>query len=70
MLPESYGSAIYLDMESLRSNVSQANSISPEVLGLNLALPSIATGLVNAIAVAGDFQTRAVVTSFQSNFTI
>lgn len=70
MVPESYGSAIYLDMESRRSNVSLANSISPEVLGLHLALPSIATGLVNAIAVAGDFQTRSVVTSFQSNFTI
>lgn len=70
LLPASYGSAIYLDMESLRSNMSLANSISPEVLGLELALPSIATRLVNAVAVAADFQTRAVVTSFESDSTI
>ena len=70
LVPESYSSAMYLDMEFLRSNVSLANSISPEVLGLDLALPSIATGLVNAIAVAANFQTHAVVTSFQGDFTI
>ena len=70
LVPETYGSAMYLDMEFLRSNVSLANSISPEVLGLDLALPSIATGLVNAIAVAANFQTNAVVTPFQGDFTI
>ena len=70
LVPLSYGSAMYLDMEFLRSNVSLANSISPEVLGLDLALPSIATGLVNAIAVAGDVETRSLVTSFESDSTI
>ena len=70
LVPLSYGSAVYLDMEFLRSNVSLANSISLEVLGLDLALPSIATGLVNAVAVAGDVETRSLVTSFESDSTI
>lgn len=70
LVPESYGSAMYLDIEFLRSNVSLAKFTSLEVLGLDLALPSIATGLVNTIVVAADFQTRSVVTAFQGNFTI
>ena len=70
LVPESYTSAVYLDTESLRSNASLAGSISPEVLGIDLALPSIATRLVNAIAVAGDVENRSLVTSFESDSTI
>lgn len=70
LVPESYGSAVYLDLGFLRSNVSLASSISPEVLGLDLALPSLATGLVNTIAVAVNFETHAVITPFQGDFTI
>ena len=70
LVPESYGSALYLDMEFLRSNVSLAAFINPEVLGLDLGLPSIATGLLDGLAVAVNFQTHTVVTSFQSNFPI
>ena len=70
LVPESYDSAVYLDMKFLRSDASLADAISPELLGFDLALPSIATGLVNAIAVAADFQTGAVVTPFHSDFTI
>ncbi|PKB71154.1 MAG: hypothetical protein BZY87_07060 [SAR202 cluster bacterium Io17-Chloro-G6] len=70
LFPASYGSAMYLDMEFLRSTVTLSDSFSPEMLGLDLALPSIATGLVNSIAVAADFQSHAVLTSFQGDFTI
>ena len=70
LVPESYNSALYLDLEYLRSNGNLVDFISPELLGLNLALPSIATGLVSAVAVAGDFQTRNLVTPFQTDFTI
>lgn len=70
LVPESYTSAVYLDMEFLRSSASLAAVISPESLGLDVALPSLATGLVNTIAVAADFQTRSLVTPFQSVFTI
>ena len=70
LVPESYSSAVYLDLEFLRSNASLANFISPEVLGLDVALPSFATGLVNTIAVAADFQTRSVITPFHGGFAI
>ena len=70
LVPESYGSAVYLDMKFLRSNASLAAFISPEVLGLDVALPSFATGLVNTIAVAADFQTRSVITPFHGDFAI
>ena len=70
LVPESYGSAVYLDMEFLRSSASLAAFISLESLGLDVALPSLATGLVNNVAVAADFQNRSLVTPFQSIFTI
>jgi hypothetical protein len=72
LVPEDFSSAIYLDTAFLvsRSNESLVALINPDVLGLDLALPSIATGLVSALAVAVDFQTRNVVTPFQSNFAI
>ena len=68
LIPESYSSAVYLDMEFLRSNTSLATFISP--VGLDVALPSLATGLVNSMALAADFPTRSLVTSFQGDFTI
>ena len=70
LVPESFSSTIFLDMEFLRSNETLASLVSPEVLGMDVALPSIATGLVDTIAVAADFQARSVVTPFQSNFAI
>ncbi len=70
LVPETFSTAVYLDMEFLRSNASLATSINPEALGLDVALPSLATGLVNTIAVAADFETRSLVTSFQGDFTI
>ncbi len=70
LVPENYSSTIYLDMESLRSNDALAAHIDPEALGMDVALPSIATGLVNTIAVAVDFETRSIVTPFQADFAI
>ena len=70
LVPEGYDSAVYLDMEFLRSDASLAALISPEVLGLDVALPSLATGLVNKLAVAVDFRTRSLVTPFQGDFAI
>ena len=70
LVPESFSSTIFLDMDFLRSNEALASLVSPEVLGMDVALPSITTGLVDTIAVAADFQARTVVTPFQSNFAI
>jgi hypothetical protein len=57
-------------MEFLRSNDTLVSLISPEILGMDTALPSIATGLVDSIAVATDFQALSVITPFQSNYAI
>jgi hypothetical protein len=70
LVPEGFGSAVYLDMEFLRTNDSLTSLITPEVLGLDVALPSIATGLVDRIAVAADLQDRRLITPFQSDFAI
>lgn len=70
LVPQSFSSAIYLDMEHLRSNVGLAAAINPEGLGLDLVLPPLVTGLVNTIAVAGDFQNRTVITPFRGDFDI
>ncbi|MCH9018435.1 MAG: hypothetical protein IIB89_11830 [Chloroflexi bacterium] len=70
LVPETYNAAVYLDLEFLRSNESLAALINPEVLGMDVALPSIATGLVNNIAVAVNLQTRGLITPFQNDFPI
>lgn len=70
LVPASFSSAVYLDLELLRSNASLATFISPEVLGVDVALPSFATGLVNTIAVAADLQARNVITPFHGDFPI
>jgi hypothetical protein len=70
LVPEDFGSVISLDTEFLRSNEGLGAIINPDVLGLDVALPPIATGLVSRLAVAANFQTRNVVTPFQSDFAI
>ena len=70
LVPESFNSAVFLDLESLKSNESLADLINPEILGMDVALPSIASGLVSRIAVAADTQNRSLVTPFQSEFSI
>ncbi len=70
LVPEGYSSAVYLDMAVLRSNDALAAVIDPEALGMDVALPSIATGLVNTIAVAVNFETRSIVTPFHADFAI
>ena len=70
LVPESFNSAVFLDLESLKSNESLADLINPKILGMDVALPSIATGLVSRIAVASDTQNRSLVTPFQSEFAI
>lgn len=70
LVPENFSSTIFLDMEFLRSNDTLVSLISPEILGMDTALPSIATGLVDSIAVATDFQALSVITPFQSNYAI
>ena len=70
LVPDRFGSAVYLDTAFLRSNESLGAIVNPDVLGLDVALPSIATGLVSGLVVAADFQTRSVVTPFQSDFAI
>ena len=70
LVPESFNSAVFLDLESLKSNESLADLINPRILGMDVALPSIATGLVSRIAVASDTQNRSLVTPFRSEFPI
>ena len=70
LVPESFNSAVFLDLESLKSTESLADLINPEILGIDVALPSIASGLVSRIAVAADTQNRSLVTPFQSEFSI
>ncbi len=70
LVPENFSSTIFLDMEFLRSNDTLVSLISPEILGMDTALPSIAAGLVDSIAVATDFQTLSVISPFQSNYAI
>jgi hypothetical protein len=70
LIPDNFGSAVYLDMEFVRENDILVNLASPEVLGIEVALPSIATGLVNTIAVSADFETETLLTPFQSTFPI
>ena len=70
LVPESFNSAVFLDLESLKSNESLADLINPKILGMDAALPSIASGLVSRIAVAADTQNRSLVTPFQSEFSI
>ena len=70
LVPESFNSAVFLDLESLKSNESLADLINPKILGMDVALPSIASGLVSRIAVAADTQNRSLVTPFQSEFSI
>ena len=70
LVPESFNSAVFLDLESLKSNESLADLINPKILGIDVALPSIASGLVSRIAVAADTQNRSLVTPFQSEFSI
>jgi len=52
LVPESFNSAVFLDLESLKSNESLADLINPKILGMDVALPSIASGLVSRVAVA------------------
>jgi len=70
LVPESFNSAVFLDLESLKSNESLADLINPEILGIDVALPSIATGLVSRVAVAADTQNLSLITPFQSEFAI
>ena len=70
LIPNSYGSSIYLDMESVRSNDALTALISPEALGMDVAFPSIAISLLNTVAVAVDFKTLDIVTPFQADFAI
>ena len=70
LVPESFNSAVFLDLESLKSTESLADLTNPEILGIDVALPSIASGLVSRIAVAADTQNRSLVTPFQSAFSI
>ena len=70
LVPQSFNSAVFLDLESLKSTESLADLINPEILGMDVALPSIASGLVSRIAVAADTQNRSLVTPFQSEFSI
>ena len=70
LVPESFNSAVFLDLESLKSNESLADLINPKILGMDVALPSIASGLVSRIAVAADTQNGSLVTPFQSEFSI
>ena len=70
LIPDNFGSAVYLDMEFMRENDTLANLVSPEVLGIEVALPSIATGLVNTVTVSAYFETETHRTPFQSTFPI
>lgn len=70
LVPEDFGSAVYLDLEFLRSNEALAGLISLERLGMDVALPSFATGVVNTIAVAPDHDNNSLLTPFQSSFQI
>jgi len=70
LVPDNHGAAVYLDVELLRSDPVLSSIITAEVLGLDSALPSIVTGLVNSIAIAADLKTQTLVTAFQSDIAI
>ena len=55
VIPNGYGSSIYSDMECVRSNDTLTALISPETLGMDVAV---------------DFKTRDIVTPFQADFAI
>ena len=70
LVPEDFGSAVYLDLEFLRSNKALAGLINPEGLGMAVALPSFATGVVNTVALTSDQEGNGLLTPFQSGFQI
>ena len=51
VIPNGYGSSIYLDMERVLSNDALTTLISPETLGMDVAVPPIAISLLNTVAV-------------------
>ncbi|MBT99518.1 MAG: hypothetical protein CL902_12975 [Dehalococcoidia bacterium] len=70
LVPVEFGSAVYLDLEFLRSNEALAGLISPEGLSMAVALPSFATGVVNTVAMASNQEGNGLLTPFQSTFQI
>lgn len=70
LVPEDYASIVYLDMTLLRTHAALAALVSPQTLGMEVSLPSIATGLVDVVAVGVDFETSSIVTPFQADLDI
>ncbi len=65
LVPQEYESAVYLDLGILRSNVLPTRSVDAQALGLSSALPSLATGLVNSVAIASDSEALRIITPFE-----
>jgi hypothetical protein len=70
LVPANYGWAVYLDLKALRDDPNLAAAISPDSLGLALALPSLVTSVVDGLVVASDRQTGDIITGFNGAFEI
>ena len=70
LVPQEYDSAVYLDSGILRSNVLLTRSVDAQALGLSSALPSLATELVNSVAISSDSEALRIITPFEGDFRI
>ncbi|PKB80060.1 MAG: hypothetical protein BZY88_10110 [SAR202 cluster bacterium Io17-Chloro-G9] len=70
LVPQEYGSAVYLNLKSLREDPALGGSITPEALGLDSALPSLVAGLVDELVIAAEFGSRRVISGFRGPFDL
>ncbi len=70
LVPADYGWAVHLDLKALRENPNLGTVVSLESLGLESALPSLVTSVLDAITIATDLQTGDVITGFNGAFEI
>ena len=70
LVPADYGWAVHLDLKALRDNPGLAAAISPDSLGLELALPSLVTSVLDGLTVATDRRTGNIITGFNGAFEI
>ena len=69
LVPADYGSAVHLDLKAIREDPYLA-AIDPETLGLEMALPSLISQVLDRVVLAVDFESRNVITGFEGAFQI
>ena len=70
LVPADYGWAVHLDLKALRDNASLATVVSLDSLGLESALPSLVTSVLDGLSIATNRQTGAVITGFNGAFEV